>query len=305
MAKRNDQTVREVGPSFWEEHHSDSAYQYVSERIFQTRSVGQGYDMEFSSGAPFQISSVHLALVTSGYLDMTINLIKRRYCEGQLMVATPFSIMAQDDRSDDFNMQVIQFSPEFLSEAMHGNIPPMLLHRMNDFTLDPSPLDRKAFESLSTALWDLLHADTIAEEAIGAVSGSLVDLVRTLILSSSVQLNSESSRNLSIFNRFISLVNSNCETHRDMSFYADEIGLSKQHLSTVVSAASGRTAISWIEEALLLRTMILLRHSDLTSAEISDRLSFPAPSHFTRFFKRLTGQTPLQYRKSGGEHEGQ
>ena len=62
-------------------------------------------------------------------------------------------------------------------------------------------------------------------------------------------------------------------------------------------AASGRTASSWIDEALLSRIKILLRHSDLTSTEISDRLNFPASSHFARFFKRMTGITPQEYRK--------
>ena len=47
--------------------------------------------------------------------------------------------------------------------------------------------------------------------------------------------------------------------------------------------------------ALQSQTITEVTHD--TCAEISDRLNFPAPSNFTRFFKRLTGLTPQAYRR--------
>ena len=296
MAKQGNQSVTKLTDNFWQEHRSDSGFQYVSERLIQTRSVGQGYSVQFGSGDPFQLKNLHIALVKSGSVDIGVNLLSRHYEAGDIMVITPDGIMTQQGRSQDFDMQIIQLSPAFLSDVLHGEVPPLFLHRMEDFTIRTSDADRAVFCSLSDSLWALLHAGTLSDEAIRACCESILQYLRALILFQQSRPNVGQTRSLSVFNQFIALINVHCEQHHDVEFYAGEIGLSREHLSKTISAQSGKTASSWIDEALLSRIKILLRHSDLTSAEISDRLNFPAPSHFARFFKRLTGMTPKEYR---------
>ena len=297
MAKQGNQSVTKLIDSFWQEHRSDSSFQYVSERLIQTRGVGEGYSVQFGSGDPFQLKNLHVALVKSGSVDISVNLLSHHYEAGDIMVITPDSIMAQQGRSPDFDMQIIQLSPAFLSDVMHGDVPPLFLHRMQAFSIQTSDADRIAYSILSDSLWALLHAATISPEAIRACCESILQYLRTLILFQQSRTIIGQTRSLSVFNQFIALVNVHCVQHHDVVFYAGEIGLSREHLSSLVSKASGRTASAWIDEALLSRAKILLRHTDLTSAEISDRMNFPAPSHFVRFFRRLTGLTPGQYRQ--------
>jgi len=296
MAKINTQSVTRLTDSFWQEHRSGDDTQYVSELLIQTRGLGKGYSAQFGSGNPFQLRNLHIALVTRGSVDISVNLLSRHYESGDLMIITPDSIMLQEGRSTDFDMQMIQLSPEFLSEVMHGQVPPLFLHRMQDFTIRPSDADRAVYSLLSDSLWALLHATTVSNEAIGTCCESIILYLRTMILSRQSKDPVGQTRSLGVFNRFIALVNAHCAEHHDVAFYAGEIGLSREHLSKMISAQSGKTASAWIDEALLSRIKILLHHTDLTSAEISDRLNFPAPSHFARFFKRHTGQTPKEYR---------
>jgi len=297
MNTDNEIGVRRLTDSFWQEHRSDSDTQYVSERLIQTRGLGVGYSTQFGSGDPFQLRNLHVARITCGSVDISVNLLSRHYETGDLMVITPDSIMMQEGYSKDFDMQMIQMSPEFLSDVMHGQVPPLFLHRMQDYTIHLSEADRAAYTLLSDCLWALLHAETISDEAIRACCGSILQYLRTLILFQQSRTLVGQTRSLSVFNQFIALINVHCARHHDVVFYAGEIGLSREHLSSLISKASGRTASAWIDEALLSRSKILLRHTDLTSAEISDRMNFPAPSHFVRFFKRLTGLTPGQYRQ--------
>ena len=297
METNNTQTVIALTDSFWQGNRSDNQRQYVSERLIQTRGLGEGYSAQFGSGDPFQLRNLHIAILTGGSVDISVNLLSRHYEKGDLMVITPDSIMAQESHSLDFDMRMIQMSPTFVSEVMRGQVPPMFLHRMEDFTLHLSEADRAAYDYLSEGLWALLHADTLSDEAIRGCCKSLLELLRSLLLSRESRKAVLPTRGMSIFNEFISMVNAHCTEHHGVVFYAKEIGISREHLSNLVTAASGRTASSWIDEALLSRAKILLGHTDLTSAEISDRLNFPAPAHFARFYKRLTGMTPGQYRR--------
>ncbi|EAR3058921.1 helix-turn-helix domain-containing protein, partial [Salmonella enterica] len=54
----------------------------------------------------------------------------------------------------------------------------------------------------------------------------------------------------------------------------------------------------YIQLRRITRAAILLRFTNLTIADISERLFFDSQQTFTREFKKNTGFTPLQYRKS-------
>ena len=45
---------------------------------------------------------------------------------------------------------------------------------------------------------------------------------------------------------------------------------------------------------------VKLFHTNLTLKQIADEMAFPNPSFFSKFFRRMTGQTPLDYRGSSG-----
>ena len=84
-----------------------------------------------------------------------------------------------------------------------------------------------------------------------------------------------------------------------MAFYAENLCITGRYLASVTSAVSGRSPKDEIDECLLREARILLTFSELSVQQISDKLHFPDPSHFGRFFKRMTGITPLAYRKTG------
>ena len=104
------------------------------------------------------------------------------------------------------------------------------------------------------------------------------------------------SREHTIFDRFIQLVNQHCREQHQISYYAQRMCLTERYLSTVVRQASGTTAKDWIDRALVIRIKIELKHTDKTVACIADDMKFPNPSFFCKYFKRLTGVTPQKYR---------
>jgi len=57
------------------------------------------------------------------------------------------------------------------------------------------------------------------------------------------------------------------------------------------------TAKEVIDQRVVLEAKRLLVHSNATSAQIGYQLGFPEPSNFVKFFRRMTGTTPLVYKK--------
>jgi len=87
--------------------------------------------------------------------------------------------------------------------------------------------------------------------------------------------------------------------HRSVEFYADKLSLTPKYLTTVVRETSGKTAHDWIIEYVILSAKALLKSTNITIQEISDRLNFPSQSFFGKYFKQQTGMSPVEYRKNG------
>ena len=80
--------------------------------------------------------------------------------------------------------------------------------------------------------------------------------------------------------------------NRTVQFYADKLNITSKYLTTAIKKATGRPVLEWLHEAVLIEAKMLLKTTDLTVQEISDRLSFSSPSAFVQFFKKHTGTTP-------------
>ena len=101
-----------------------------------------------------------------------------------------------------------------------------------------------------------------------------------------------------IFIGFIRLLTGNFIEHHAIPFYAARLCISPVYLSRVVRQVSGRTVIDYINHMLLIEASFLLRTSDLSIAQISDRLHFSDTPSFSKFFSRMKGLSPRAYRES-------
>ncbi len=74
--------------------------------------------------------------------------------------------------------------------------------------------------------------------------------------------------------------------------------LSPAYFARLFKHSEGITPHQYILQRRVERAQFLLRHSPLGLAEIAARVGFCDQSHLTRWFKRLTGATPTQFRQS-------
>ena len=100
-----------------------------------------------------------------------------------------------------------------------------------------------------------------------------------------------------ICDRFISLVASHFKKERNIDFYADKLCITAKHLSHIVKEISGKTALGIIEEYVITESKALLLSTKKPIQQIGDELNFPSQSVFGKYFKRITGVSPKEYRE--------
>lgn len=101
-----------------------------------------------------------------------------------------------------------------------------------------------------------------------------------------------------IAQNFVSLVFSNCKNEHKVSFYAEKLCMTSGNLCRIIKAISGKTAVRWISDTLVIESKILLQKTDITIQQIAYELNFGNQSSFGKFFKKHTGETPTEFRDS-------
>ena len=105
------------------------------------------------------------------------------------------------------------------------------------------------------------------------------------------------NRNNEYFNQFIVAISKHCTQERSVGFYAEMLHLTPKYLTTIIRKTSGRTAIQWIDDYVILEAKNLLKHSTMSIQEIAYYLNFPNQSSFGKYFRNHTGMTPSAYKQ--------
>ncbi len=105
-------------------------------------------------------------------------------------------------------------------------------------------------------------------------------------------------RSSEYFEKLLSLVTENYREHRNVEFYAEKMHISSKHLSRVIRNYTGKSVHQWIDDFVALEIKNLLKYSNMSIQQISYELNFPNPSFMGQYFKRITGMTPGEYKRS-------
>ena len=86
------------------------------------------------------------------------------------------------------------------------------------------------------------------------------------------------------------------DRERSIQFYADKMCLTPKYISGMIKTYSGKCALDWINDYVVIEAKMMLRYTTMTVQEISNSLNFPTQSAFGKYFKQQVGVGPKQYR---------
>lgn len=242
---------------------------------------------------PFTFDDRRLGIVIRGEADVNINLVDKHLEVGTLAFIGPGSIINPIRLSSDFELYGIGIPTDF---ALPGTMPQAMNGQVRDFQLPASEADVATARTILELIWHLVHQEHYDLPTVGSLIAAQMNHYSALYRQYIDRQQQEQTRGQTIFDRFILLVNQYAQFEHHIAFYASKLCLTERYLGTVVRQASGVTAKEWIDRAIISRIKVELRHTVKTVAQISEDMYFPNPSFFNKYFKRLTGMTPAEFK---------
>ena len=95
----------------------------------------------------------------------------------------------------------------------------------------------------------------------------------------------------------IRFLKENVERKITVDDICETLHYNKSYLFRQFKAETGETIMSYYTRLKIERAKRLLRETSFSVAQIADKLAFDTPNYFSKTFKKLTGYTPLQYKK--------
>lgn len=95
---------------------------------------------------------------------------------------------------------------------------------------------------------------------------------------------------------FYKLLARHCKQHRDVAFYADALCITTTYLYKVCRKVLGFSPKAEIDQLTVFEIKSYLAHTDLPIKRIAEELHFDDVSYMCRYFRRLTGTSPADYR---------
>jgi AraC-like DNA-binding protein len=237
-----------------------------------------------------------MGIVVRGEADINFNLQDRHLKAGTLAYLGPGTIITPQHFSNDFEIHGVILFSQFPLPFAPGQLPSAFNGQVRDLQLPVGEADLQTAHNIIETLWQLVHQPDYHHPTLHMLIAALMHHYDGCYRRQTDQFLLSLSREQTIFDRFISLVNQYCCEHHQIGYYAERMCLTERYLTTVIRQTSGTTAKDWIDRALITRIKIELRHTDKPAAQIAEEMHFANPSFFSKYFRRLTGMTPLKYK---------
>ena len=254
---------------------------------------------EASKGSIVEQDRGAFVLVRSGWAQIEIDFKPYHISSNSLLLLIPASRLQLLERSSDFMVSYVTFS-EAVSREVTAGFDPTFICFQKEYPVATVTDDDAIF--IGHQIMGIRHVmeKNPGEHQMQIVKNMIQCFYLELYDRTKENFSQRSTKNVSsqeyIFMRFLMLVHKHADRERDLPFYADHLCITTRYLSSIVRNQTGRTAKDFIDSHCIQDIKRLLRTTKESLQNIALRLNFPDASFFSRYFKKLTGMTPSEFR---------
>ncbi len=286
---------------------------YSIDRFNTKAEQGIQFQVEiFNRNRDFKVSYPHrhddfyeILFVTQGKGVYTIDFEEYEIKPDAIFFLSPGQIH-ELELSDDVQGYIFLFSSSFYH--FNKTNPYKLFELPFFYTLgkDTPPLYLKSktdhitlSELFKNAIYENDHQLTDKEEAVRALLDLILIQCNRIYPVQNQEEKLQKSRIL--VKRFKQLIEEKCQENLAVKDYASLLSVTANHLSETVKLVTGRTSTDLINDRMLMEIKRMLVHTNYTVSEIAYRLNFADQSYFSKYFKKLSSFSPLDYRQKNSK----
>ena len=241
-------------------------------------------------------------IITRGWLTILYNNSEMTLREGDLYTYSPgFEITILSSSSDYSAICLLADEHFTLSLPIVRDAIRTAYFTVVELTSPVLPLQADDFSRLRELMQMMIHYQQMGLPLANDSLRMLYNLFLTdlsTVQQHSIREHRFPKRIEEIFLGFLHLLPQHFAEHHDIGFYASRLCITTTYLSRVVRQVSGgRTVVDYINQMLLMEATFLLRQTSMSITQISDQLHFAEVTTFARFFTRMKGMTPREFRK--------
>ena len=286
-----------VNPGNRQKDRNQLMSEYLSKHLLIARNPPVGHLMSKLSEDTFVLPEMRVIVLTRGYVTPIVNLTQHRFEAGQLIFLSQNSIVEPHGFSDDIQGFGLSLTDEIARLVFPNDLPKLMDGHVRDCNFSLSEEEMKQVETLHTLLYNIIHSEQKAAQVILNLTAAFLWQADYLWNRHENESRGSLSREQRVFTDFVQLVSRYAIQEHNIDFYAQHLFLSPRYMSTLVKQVSGKAAKQWIDDAIITRIKVELRHTNKSAAEIADEMNFPNPSFFCKYFKRMTGMTTQVFRE--------
>jgi len=245
---------------------------------------------------PFIIDDHRFGIVTQGEATVTINLQEKTLRAGMMAFLAPGSIITDIHFSPDFDVRGLALFASYPMPFPADRLPGIFNGEIRDFQCPADEQQLDVTHRLMDLIWLMVTSSDSPDRAtLNSLISALINHYDSFYRAHA--RTSSYTREQTIYDRFIYLVSRHAKQQHQLGFYADKMCLTERYLGAVVRQVSGSTAKQWIDNSLTACLQAELRHSDKSLSQLAEEMNFPNTSFLCKYFKRMTGVSPLRYRR--------
>lgn len=250
---------------------------------------------------PVRLKCEVIVLCIEGTVEATLNLNKIQVYPHSLVTLPPGSIFQVNSIEGELKIYILGFSSQYIEENQHSHfLLDTMYHTLGKPVCSLNEKGVQIAESYFKLMIDLY--ENLPDKAKKEVAFNLYSDIHkgiSLLYQSISNERANLSKSEMICRNFGQLVIQHYQNNRNVSWYAEKLGISHAHLCTIVKQITGHTCVEIIASMVIMDAKSQLKSTNLSIQEISDSLNFANMSFFGKYFKRNVGMSPLEYRNKG------
>lgn len=276
----------------------------LTDRRLAILDIGPRHKQYFVLDKPYQFTTFGLILVTEGRCEITINLEPTIIKKDDLLVVLPNQFFEIKRLTDDFTVKTVFIDPDlFLEAGFH-----VKSHSLISFLSSEYPkiitLNKDVFRIIKSTLKRLtqlsynnnnIYAKNLIIHHFSILMYELGNFYSKAVLEKN---DTKIQRKEELAKKFIYLVSTHFKKERSVQYYAEEMFISRKHLTKIIVEVFKKTPKQIITDTIILEAKILLKNPKTSITDIVNDLNFQDLSVFSKFFKTYTGISPTDFKNS-------